>query len=131
MQSDRQSEGDDMTDDRTLLERAAKAAGIDLEWFEVGEGDPDCDAGWYCQIAGTHRLWNPRDDDGDAFRLQVKLKLHIGYSGGNQYFAAPSDSDKNCMRESGERNGTQDPYAATRRAVVRAAAAMAPTGEPK
>jgi hypothetical protein len=74
------------------------------------------------------------DDDGDALRLAVALKLHTGYSGSNQYFAGPSDSDKGIMRESGERCGVGDPYAATRRAIVRAAAEIGkamptPTGD--
>ena len=46
--------------DRELLELAAKAAGIEGEWSSSGL--------WH-----RHTLWNPRDDDGDALRLAVKL----------------------------------------------------------
>ena len=50
------------TTDRELLEFAAKAAGIEINWFK-----------WErltCQ-------WNPITDDGDALRLAVKLKMHV------------------------------------------------------
>ncbi len=102
--------------DQELLMAAAKAEGRALTWKPSGPHDP---------ATGIATMWNPLADDGDALRLAVTLKLHVGYSGGNQYFAGPSDSDKGVMRESGEKAGKQDPAAATRRAIVRAAAAMA------
>ena len=81
--------------DRELLELAAKAAGyVELQFDSKIDGLTDYE-GW---------IWNPLTDDGDALWLAVKLKL----LGGN-YF----DS---CQFETG------DPYAATRRAIVRAAA---------
>ena len=49
--------------------------------------------------------WNPITDDGDALRLAVKLKLWTHSGMGNYH-----DQD--------------DPYAATRLAIVRAAAAI-------
>ena len=47
-------------DDKTMLELAAKAAGID-HWYGK-EGTVD---------------WNPLTDDGDALRLAVKLEITI------------------------------------------------------
>jgi hypothetical protein len=52
--------------------------------------------------------WNPLTDDGDALRLAVKLNLWEAVRNGYQH-ADSSDSD---------------PYAATRRAIVRAAAEL-------
>lgn len=60
--------------DREELELAAKAAGIEHQGYHVspyGDGD-----------SGLHhdslrRLWNPKEDDGDALRLAVILCLDI------------------------------------------------------
>ena len=52
-----------MTDeDMELTRLAAKAASIELEPGTT-------------RIAGTMKIWRPRDDDGDAMRLAVKLNL--------------------------------------------------------
>jgi len=93
--------------DRELLEAAAKAAGLLLHdgthvWMEG---------------AGQWARWNPLTDDGDALRLAVALNI------GPQPRAFSGDSSlagrgKYCIVES--HNG--DPLAATRRAIVRAAA---------
>jgi hypothetical protein len=88
--------------DRELLKAAAEAAGIELgEWCE------ELDAFWKGKTGDT--IWNPLTDDGDALRLAVKLKFNVvpEYT-----WSAPWDN-----------GGTlADPYAATRRAIVRAAA---------
>jgi hypothetical protein len=55
------------------------------------------------------REWNPLTDDGDAFRLAVKLDLLVDGLAGN-YDETQEEYDA-------------DPYAANRRAIVRAAAA--------
>lgn len=65
-----------MTDktDREMLELAAKAAGI--EWFGYYRDDiTECQ---YLDI-GTNEVvpWNPLDDDGDALRLAMRLKLCV------------------------------------------------------
>lgn len=59
------------TDDRTLLERAARAAGIALS--------PDGEWSWRgIKLAdGPHNYWNPLTDDGDALRLAVQLGISI------------------------------------------------------
>ncbi len=94
--------------DREMLELAARAAGIvvtdDMRelWLHVGSS-----------------AWNPLTDDGDALRLAVKLEILVLAARG---FAVANSTD------SGE-GGTvvrialkDDPCAATRRAIVRAAA---------
>jgi hypothetical protein len=99
--------------DRELLDLAANAAGIPLEW----SSEPDCGprtTGW--------KTWNPLADDGDALRLAVKLKLEIftgqGPNGDITTACAPQELD---LESCGERHGT-DAAAATRRAIVRVAA---------
>ena len=95
--------------DRELLELAAKVAGIDFYTPEGGD-TPWCGRGFY--LCGCV-VWNPREDDGDALRLAVQLfrDIHFWYlensvSVGNELRVACGD----------------DPFAATRRAIVRAAA---------
>ena len=58
--------------DRELLEAAAKAAGIYLEW----DGNPDEWQPTYyeCKI---YYLWNPLTDDGDCARLEAELGICI------------------------------------------------------
>ena len=102
--------------DRELLELAAKAAGIEyhnygMEWFDAH--------------------WNPLADDGDALRLAVKLQLTTLLRPrrveimswpeltGSMVFGF--DNGLSPRVESVEPYG-DDPYAATRRAIVRAAA---------
>jgi hypothetical protein len=99
--------------DRELLELAAKAAG--LTWSK--SKDITHDGLWIIKPSiKTH--WNPLTDDGDAQRLAVKLGLQIVHY---------SVTSKGPDRVSAGRNGPpipygKDPYAATRRAITRAAA---------
>ncbi len=97
--------------DRKLLELAAKAADVSL-CFDTT--DPQAEPIAFDGNKGT--LWNPLTDDGDALRLAVKLGLHIEvYDDSVDVFHAP-DTDY-VTEPTGD-----DPYAATRRAIVRAAA---------
>lgn len=86
--------------DKELLELAAKAIDLDTEW------------------SGPHtpRTWNPLADDGDALRLAVKMGLFIDLHGKYTRVSWPFEPPKVA-----EQHG-DDPYAATRRAIVRAAA---------
>ena len=96
--------------DRELLEAAAKAIGYKVAW----EGG--CTTGWMANGRG----WNPLTDDGDALRLAVKLGISLDTALGQSLaIVVNQKQDKDCV----ERHGS-DPYAATRRAIVRAAAAM-------
>ena len=102
--------------DRELLENAAKAADMDIAFDRpraTGKEPMDWDTG---------EPWNPLTDDGDALRLAVRLKFHVGINPGNKVFCTPTYSDKPTVFESCERGGVQDPLDATRRAIVRAAA---------
>jgi len=109
--------------DRELLELAAKAAEIKIEWLEdicyIPDDDPEIDPIWRL-LNG----WRPLEDDGDAFRLSVKLNLKtVFHPALNQaivkrYFGLNGDAEwvENVENHKG------DPCAATRRAIVRAAA---------
>jgi hypothetical protein len=106
-----------VTTDRELLELAAKAFGMkNPNYMEIYQNKG-------INRGATEPLWNPLKDDGDALRLAVKLRLCID----------------NCVGEEGDRNDVtvgeeagqgvfvdeyhgNDPYAATRRAIVMAAA---------
>ena len=90
--------------DRELLEAAAKAAGI---W---NANDPNMGL-----LKPSGQYWSPLVDDGDALRLAVKLGLTVD-AGAHR----ATDGMGTWSAQAGERDG----YAATRRAIVRAAAAM-------
>ena len=98
--------------DRELLELAAKAAGVDVENAEWHED------GYYWMPLGT-RYWNPFVNDGDALRLAVELKLSMDLF--DDIIAVGYTTHNGIVDQVVEPPGT-DPYAATRRAIVRAAA---------
>lgn len=117
--------------DRELLELAAKAAGLNLVY---------CPA-WNCMAKElqdskgkyfeSKTCWNPLTSDGDALRLAVTLGISLlpypVYNENNRHSViAKQKRSSDLLRE---RNPTEvaevyndDPYAATRRAIVRAAA---------
>lgn len=111
--------------DRELLQLAAKAAGVVGEyecWAGQGfiEGIRQILNGSKC-----YRLWNPLTDDGDALRLAVALNLTVVFHPAlNQVLCRPYHTRDmgSESREDAEKHA--DPYAATRRAIVRAAAAI-------
>lgn len=104
----------DMTD-KELLTLAAKAAGIQ---YTEREGV------MYVVASLVHsREWNPLTDDGDAFRLAVKLSLtvEVGHDKYSDVWAYPNkDTKRDKVRATEPFDG--DPLAATRLAIVRAAA---------
>ena len=118
--------------DRELLERAAKAAELDgYTWdeeFSTMQSPPQ-----ESNYGPAYTFWNPLTDDGDAFRLAVKLGLIVD----TRMIPKPRfDTDEVCTiavlprpseRSVGEWHADSDPYAATRRAIVRAAASIGPT----
>ena len=87
--------------DRELLEFAAKAAGYWNYEFNCYEGGIS---------------WNPLTDDGDVLRLAVKLDIPISPESANGTTWI-CKGDIQVFESYGN-----DPYAATRRAIVRAAA---------
>jgi hypothetical protein len=112
--------------DRELLEKAAKAAGFEKIKYDDWPG-MDVRHGFTEAIWNGEQYWNPLADDGDAFRLAVKLGLLPSIFPGSTWHegttmvSAHNRSSLDLWIE--EMHGT-DPYAATRRAIVRAAAAI-------
>ncbi len=109
-----------METDRELLELAAKAAGVDGYFASDDQDDRD-------------EYWNPLTDSGDALRLAVKLGITaIPYPIYNESerhsVIAKQRRRSDMMRESNPTEVIEvygnDQYAATRRAIVRAAAAI-------
>ena len=99
-----------MTDeDKTLLEMAAKAAGLTGYRYVT----PDVEHRLLTDRGIT--VWNPLASDGDALRLAVKLRLDIDH---HQFSVNVWDG----YIGTGRIPSGDDPYAATRRAIVRAAA---------
>ena len=97
--------------DRELLEYAAKAAGINRYYYEYlgkwGLIEDDPESGW----------WNPLIDDGDALRLLARLRMSAIF---------PTAIGRDFIEVYGiiqhKETLFNDPFAATRRAIVRAAA---------
>lgn len=96
--------------DRELLELAAKAAGIQIKAI-IG------DTFW----TPTGLTWNALTDDADAFRLAGRLELDVMHRvvGGKRVEVLPAGGPLIQEFYEGE------PYAAARRAIVRAAAEVA------
>ena len=92
--------------DKELLELAAKAAGITGMW----DNFIDVFVPMHGQIT-----WTPLTSDGDALRLAVKLKISV-FQGTDTVEAYTNQEDGKLQVKD------YDPYAATRRAIVRAAA---------
>lgn len=103
--------------DRELLERAAKAAGIEELGYELMQL---FGVKVWAKKGNAAYIWNPLTDDGDALRLAVKLHLTIDRSEIEDAAFVYCDW-QDAHVETIEKHGN-DPYAATRRAIVRAAA---------
>jgi hypothetical protein len=110
---------------RELLEAAAKAAGIELE--SVVEDGTDAGKG----VTRLGYWWAPLHDDGDALRLAVKLGIStlpypVYNEGARHSVIAKQRRKSDTLREANPTEVIElygdDPYAATRRAIVRAAA---------
>ena len=104
--------------DKELLELAAKAAGI-----IVGHAKRDPSVTFFLDDRGLVIKWNPLTDDGDALRLAVRLDLIVsrGYTEVGKeavvFYLNEIQHQMRCVVPHGS-----DPYAATRRAITRAAA---------
>ena len=99
--------------DKELLELAAKAAGFAgaLDFVNTQQG-----RFW----VSSYGYWNPFTDDGDALRLAVKLNMRIGINSLQEGFVIVMSDNK--LTPDTHEKINNDPYAATRRAIVRAAA---------
>jgi len=97
--------------DKELIELAAKAAGY-----------PPDDSAW------DDEIWNPLEDDGDALRLAVRIGIDLLFTAEDVEAVATQHArqeDQEMISPWACESWTlkpQDPYAATRRAIVRAAA---------
>lgn len=98
--------------DRELLELAAKATG----WFVTPPKEYAIADDLPVVFTFEGRPWNPLTDDGDALRLAVKLGIQIT-TGTTSRFAVTVGDFGQILEER-----LPDPYAATRRSIVRAAA---------
>ncbi|WP_116817917.1 hypothetical protein [Pseudomonas syringae] len=102
--------------DRELMELAAKAAGVDFDGHTFVKRD-----------RYSSNVWAPLFDDGDAFRLAVQLGMRIYvYPGGDDNVTVVANDE---LKAKGAPHisepHAEDRLAATRRAIVRAAAEMA------
>lgn len=113
--------------DRELLELAAKAAGVRIDKSKYNGGGA-ANTGFDTSgsaVLDWHngKTWNPLTDDGDALRLAVKLNIDV-------IFATeihPMHAHRQVSAWYGDEAKRVDefmrvPMAATRRAIVRAAA---------
>lgn len=118
--------------DKELLELAAKAIGIEIDWqYPVDSTmlllNPDTDMPEICfsprtiDGSGFYASWNPLTDDGDALRLAVKLGMGISIPLANKRTDVVTFSHA-LINAVVAHEG--DPYAATRRAITRAAAEL-------
>jgi len=102
--------------DKELLDAAAKAAGVTAPWSEKAQA--------YRWPEGSEWVeWNPLVDDGDALRLVVKLGLLVSVHHESERMKAhvvvvTPHPHVDVTEPFG------DAYAATRRAIVRAAAML-------
>lgn len=101
--------------DRELLEMAAKAAGMQL----VADHAHIPSGGVWLVGKDEDQVWSPLTDDGDALRLAVKLRMIVDPDGAIYEVATATPKATGVMAHEKHR---ADPYAATRRAIVRAAA---------
>ena len=110
---------------REQLELAAKAAGLDGEWADFPGMDIRVGYQGGLYLSGDNDCyWNPREDDSDALRLAVSLHMIVcvvSYVATAQYYLAESDSWITIKETI--KNG-DDPCAAARHAIVRAAAEL-------
>ena len=90
--------------DKELLEFAAKAIGLKLRYNYIGGRD-------------ANQPWDPLNDDGDALRLAVNLGICFGPNFDEDTAVAFGREGRNICEEY-----ECDKYAATRRAITRAAA---------
>ena len=103
--------------DMEMLELAAKAAGIEHLGGEYYVSGPEL---WDIE---RKRWWRPLTNDGDALRLAIACQLGISIVGGRAGLVeCVSFKECHCFVSSREVADDGDLCAATRRAIVRAAA---------
>jgi len=112
-----------MSTDRELLELAAKAIGRGLEWVSVRLDDvaeprlTDSNPFWF-----NWPRWNPLADDGDAFRLAVRLNIRLNQYPGMVTANFPFPDEENLRKTLVQDAAVISLEQASRRSIVRAAA---------
>jgi hypothetical protein len=106
--------------DRELLESAARAGGYTVEYDKI-------DGRWAIQdrpglARDLWKRWSPLHDDGDAFRLAVKLNLQITIEDERCGCVTASWGDDYDNHAVAHSETPETAAAATRRAIVQAAA---------
>ena len=91
--------------DKELLELASKACGLEEAKMRI-----------------EFNQWNPLTNDGDALRLAVKLGMQVSIGIRRINVAVYVDLSMNALPFNTREEDSDDPLAATRRAIVRAAA---------
>ena len=116
--------------DLEMMELAAKGAGIAVHRGRAWQSDKlfrEIPRPSSPLVANVE--WNPLTDDGDALRLAVRLNLDIEFLAepdGVEVWVCATWSDEPVSQTE---EGGKDLLAATRRAIVRAAAAIGETME--
>lgn len=107
--------------DRTLLEAAARAAGMDGWTYHDEDGGAMRSPARPTRYGPGHTFWSPLHDDGDALRLAAALEIDIMFRvvGGTRVEALAPGGPRIVERYV----GAEGRAIAARRAVVRAAAA--------
>ena len=110
--------------DRELLELAAKAHGLSVAKFQNVEHPKGsgCHGAFYCY---SH-YWNPLTDDGDALRLAVSCSLGVSIVNNSKRTDVVTFLPNQALIGVCEWHDN-DRSAATRRAIVRAAAEIGRT----
>lgn len=106
--------------DRDLLEAAARAAGIEL-WAGSGGAWRDCFQTGLLMADGCV-IWRPHLDSGQALELAVKLRINLDFTSYGLVSAWSIDAP---YMDAANEIPADDPMAATRRAIVRAAVSLA------
>lgn len=105
--------------DRELLELAAKAAGLKyIKPADSYDGSMGLAVG---ENPMRTRTWNPLTNDGDALRLAVRLELLVYVEA--CFYVTVCKEHVSCVEHIGN-DGRGCLYAATRRAIVRAASEL-------
>lgn len=119
-----------MKTDRELLEFAAKAAGIGPLDFDYAKREahgmyfgPRLPMPQGVLMAAMWTYWRPLEDGDDALKLAVQLYLDISHQPDAKIEVTSQYVNEDDIRWSWESYG-DDPQAATRRAIVRTAAAI-------
>ena len=105
-------------EDQKLLKLAALALGGEYSYGNCADGTKT----GFLEFGPEIEYWNPLDDDGDAFRLMVSLGIEVNRVNCMQKTICFYSRHREIIQFDEQSNC--DPCASTRRAIVRAAAAI-------